>query len=51
MRFFFIGIDDGMDENIPNRFEVNLEPRKYNCREVKQWGYEDRYIVKCDRIK
>ena len=45
--FFFIG----MDENIPNRFEVNLEPRKYNCREVKQWGYEDRYIVKCDRIK
>ena len=44
---FFIG----MDENIPNRFEVNLEPRKYNCREVKQWGYEDRYIVKCDRIK
>ena len=49
--FFFIGIDDGMDENIPNRFEVNLEPRKYNCREVKQWGYEDRYIVKCDRIK
>lgn len=49
--FLFIGIDDGMDENIPNRFEVNLEPRKYNCREVKQWGYEDRYIVKCDRIK
>ena len=48
---FFIGIDDGMDENIPNRFEVNLEPREYNCREVKQWGYEDRYIVKCDRIK
>ena len=47
----FIGMDDGVDENIPNRFEVNLEPRKYNCREVKQWGYEDRYIVKCDRIK
>ena len=47
----FIGMDDGVDENIPNRFEVSLEPRKYNCREVKQWGYEDRYIVKCDRIK
>ena len=47
----FIGMDDGVDENIPNRFEVNLEPRKYNCREIKQWGYEDRYIVKCDRIK
>ena len=47
----FISLGNKMDENIPNRFAVNLEPRKYSCREVKQWGYDDRYIVNCDRIK
>lgn len=49
--FIFIGLGNKMDENVPNRFEVKLEPRKYNCREVKVWGYEDRYNIHCDRIE